>query len=287
MNNPILKLKFTIGEISKMLDIPIDTLRYYDKIGLFPSQERDANHYRYYDLEQFDSLITIRMLRAMDVSIERIHGLLTSDSLEDIRELIISKREDIDRQLTFLQHLSQKLDVLNEQFLRFGDTATIELVRRNPYWVLLTDSVMESSDKKLGSRLQQQIRSVQTHQDWLAFCHIISVVSMDNLIAGQYHSYLHNGILSTLPMEEDAGAFQRMDPQYCARKCVVIDREGYAELDEHYEQMKVFIQRRGLLIDGHSLEINWYNQYNKHYIEIYIPVKDGEERGDQDEKVNG
>ncbi|MED5020408.1 MerR family DNA-binding transcriptional regulator [Paenibacillus chibensis] len=282
MNHAMLKLKFTIGEVSKILDMPIDTLRYYDKIGLLPPGERDDNGYRYYDLEQFDALITIRMLRAMDVPIERIQSLLTGDSLDDVRRLIADKRQDISRQLAFLRRLSRKLDVLDEQLRRFEDTDMIELVKRSPYWVLLTDSVMESGDKKLGNRVQEQVRSISADQEWLAFCHIISVVSQENLASGQYHSYLNNGILSTFPMEE-AGAFQLLPPCYCARKCVMIGKEGYAELDQHYDQIKAFIRRRGLRIDGHSLEINLYNQYNKHYIELYIPVAEAGETGGEDQ----
>lgn len=272
-----LKLKFTIGEVSNILGIPIDTLRYYDKIGLLTSHDRDANNYRYYYLEQFDSLITIRMLRAMDVPIDRIQVLLADDSLNDMRELLSNKQKDIDRQLTYLKHLSQKLDFLKDQFQRFEDTDVIELVKSNPSWVFLTDSIMESTDKKIGSKVQEQVNKISSHQEWIAFCHIISIVSMENLIAGQYHSYLNNGILSTFPMEDDTGVFQKVEPCFCARKYVVIGREDYTQLDEHYEQMKAFIHKRGLKIAGNSLEINLYNQYNKHYIEIYIPVTEDEE----------
>lgn len=272
-----LKLKFTIGEVSSILGIPIDTLRYYDKIGLLTSHDRDANNYRYYYLEQFDSLITIRMLRAMDVPIDRIQVLLADDSLNDMRELLSNKQKDIDRQLTYLKHLSQKLDFLKDQFQRFEDTDVIELVKSNPSWVFLTDSIMESTDKKIGSKVQEQVNKISSHQEWIAFCHIISIVSMENLIAGQYHSYLNNGILSTFPMEDDTGVFQKVEPCFCARKYVVIGREDYTQLDEHYEQMKAFIHKRGLKIAGNSLEINLYNQYNKHYIEIYIPVTEDEE----------
>lgn len=276
----MLKLKFTIGEVSNILNIPIDTLRYYDKIGLI-SSHRDVNKYRYYYLEQFDSLITIRMLRAMDVPIERIHALLTDDSLKDMRELLTSKQRDIDRQLTYLKHLSLKLDFLKDKFQRFEERDVIELVQSNPSWVFLTDSIMESADKKLGSKVQQQIRKISTDQEWLDFCHIISIVSKENLIAGNYHSYLNNGILSTFPMDEAAGVFLKLEPSFCARKCVVISKDDYTDLDDHYEQMKAFIHKRGLKIAGNSLEINLFNQYNNHYIEIYIPVTDieeGEER---------
>ncbi len=273
----MLKLKFSIGEVSNILGIPIDTLRYYDKIGLLPSHDRDVNKYRYYYLEQFDSLITIRMLRALDVPIERIQVLLTHDSLNDMRELLSSKQKDIDRQLIYLKHLSQKLDFLKDQFQHFEDTDVIELVKSNPSWVFLTDSIMESADRKIGSKVQQKVSKISAHQEWLAFCHIISIVSMDNLIAGKYHNYLNNGILSTFPMEDNSGVFQKLEPCFCARKCVVIGREGYNELDDHYERMKAFIHKRGFKIAGNSLEINLYNQYNNHYIEIYIPVTDNEE----------
>ncbi|WP_314588202.1 MerR family transcriptional regulator [Paenibacillus terrigena] len=272
MGESALRLRFTIGEVSQILDIPVDTLRYYDRIGLLPPRERETNNYRYYNLEQFDALITIRMLRAMEVPIERIQELLKENRLDGIQGLLKEKGEEIARRLVYLNRLSDKLGTLQVQLKRFEDTDTVEVVKTEPAWVLLTDSIMESSDRKLGSRVQQQVRRIHSSQEWLAFCHVISIVSKDNLLAGRYHNYLNNGILSTQPMSGDSDTFSRLEPRYCARKYVVIDRDHYAMLDDHYERMKVYIDRRGFRIDGHSLEINLYNQNDKHYIEIQIPV---------------
>jgi len=276
LNDAKLKLKFTIGEVSKILDIPIDTLRYYDKIGLLPPRERESNGYRYYDLEQFDALFTIRMLRAMDVSIEQISALLKEDSLQALEKLLSAKQTDIHRELSYLRHLARKLDAFKQQMARFNDGDVIELVNAPPCWVLLTDSIMESGDRKLGSRVQQQVRNITTHQEWIAFCHVISIVSKDNVETGQYHSYLHNGILSTIPMDESPGSFLKREARYCARKYAVIGRDRYSEIDEHYERIKQFIHKRSLRIAGDSLEVNLYNQYNHHYIEINIPVEESE-----------
>ena len=33
---------YTIGQISKMFDLPVSTLRYYDKEGLFPNMARTS-----------------------------------------------------------------------------------------------------------------------------------------------------------------------------------------------------------------------------------------------------
>lgn len=270
-----LNLSFKIGEVSKILNIPIDTLRYYDKIGLVTPHKRGMNNYRYYDLEQFDLLITIRMLRAMDVPIKQVVAFLSEDHLDDIQEWLLSQQGEIKRQIAYLEHLSVKLELLQRKLERFEHTDAIELVQMQPCWVLLTDSIMESDDPELGSNIQRMIHHLEGDQEWLSFCHTISIVSKENLHAGEYHTYLHNGILSPFPVETDTGVFQRLKPHYCAKKYVVIKQEGYkgdGGLGEQYEEMKSFIKRRSLQIAGDSLEVNLYNQYNKHYIEINIPV---------------
>lgn len=270
-----LNLSFKIGEVSKILNIPIDTLRYYDKIRLVAPHKRGMNNYRYYDLEQFDLLITIRMLRAMEVPIKQIAAFLAEDNLDDFKKWLLNQQGEIKQQITYLENLSVKLELLKKKLERFEDTNIIELVQMQPCWVLLTDSIMESDDPELGSNIRNMIHNLDGDKEWLSFCHAISIVSKENLNAGMYHTYLNNGILSPFPVKTDTGIFQRLEPCYCAKKYVVIEQDGYkgpGGIGQEYEEMKAFINKRGLQIAGNSLEINLYNQYDKHYIEINIPV---------------
>ena len=46
---------YTIGQVSQMFDLPISTLRYYDKEGLFPNLER-ANGIRKFGSEELEAL---------------------------------------------------------------------------------------------------------------------------------------------------------------------------------------------------------------------------------------
>lgn len=49
---------YKIGEFSKLTNVPIKTLRYYDEINLFKPQEIDLfSGYRYYSKEQIEDLI--------------------------------------------------------------------------------------------------------------------------------------------------------------------------------------------------------------------------------------
>mgnify|MGYP000472421936 CR=1 FL=1 len=42
---------YTIGQVSQMCGIPVSTLRYYDKEGLFPHMERVSGIRRFSDRE--------------------------------------------------------------------------------------------------------------------------------------------------------------------------------------------------------------------------------------------
>ena len=47
---------YTIGEISKMFNLPIPTLRYYDKEGLLLELERDKSGIRKFNNQNIETL---------------------------------------------------------------------------------------------------------------------------------------------------------------------------------------------------------------------------------------
>ncbi len=72
-----MKELFSIGEISRLFDLNIRTLRYYDDIGLLkPETTDEKTGYRYYSTKKFERLNTIKYLRALDMPLERIMRFL-------------------------------------------------------------------------------------------------------------------------------------------------------------------------------------------------------------------
>lgn len=58
--------KFSIGEMSKLHKISIQTLRYYDQIGLFkPVHVDQESNYRYYSIDQFSQLDSQSLMKIM------------------------------------------------------------------------------------------------------------------------------------------------------------------------------------------------------------------------------
>lgn len=99
------KIKFSIGEISKIKGITIKALRFYDRIGLLkPSYTDPDNRYRYYHISQFVYLDIIRAARKMDIS---PNDLIPFFKSKDSKSLIdfLDRHKEITR---------QKIDTLSD-----------------------------------------------------------------------------------------------------------------------------------------------------------------------------
>ena len=60
---------FSVGEISKLTNVPIQTLRYYDKMGLLkPAYINEQNNYRYYSVNQFIKIDLLKQCKLIGLS---------------------------------------------------------------------------------------------------------------------------------------------------------------------------------------------------------------------------
>ena len=62
---------YTIGQVSEMFDLPISTLRYYDKEGLFPGMQRTSG-IRKFDEKEIDAIRVIECLKKSGLEIKDI-----------------------------------------------------------------------------------------------------------------------------------------------------------------------------------------------------------------------
>ncbi|MDO4542471.1 MAG: MerR family DNA-binding transcriptional regulator, partial [Bacillota bacterium] len=58
------KKEFSIGEVSRMCNISLKTLRYYDDLGILKPSRREPNGYRYYDEGVAIRLVSIKYYQA-------------------------------------------------------------------------------------------------------------------------------------------------------------------------------------------------------------------------------
>lgn len=90
-----------IGDFSRLSQVPIDTLRYYDTVGLLKPAEVDPlTGYRYYAYHQLGRLNRILALKDFGLSLEQIASMLESDvSAEQLKGMLKLKRAEIELNL--------------------------------------------------------------------------------------------------------------------------------------------------------------------------------------------
>jgi DNA-binding transcriptional MerR regulator len=65
-----------ISELAERAEVPVSTLRYYERIGLLPSPERLLNGYRVYDESAIEHLAFIGRAKRMGVPLEQVSELI-------------------------------------------------------------------------------------------------------------------------------------------------------------------------------------------------------------------
>lgn len=125
---------YTIGTISKLSNIPTETLRYYDKIGLFCPEHRDeTTGYRYYTKDSLTALLIIRRLRNLGFSIEDIRSALEDKTLDHLKALLLKKEKEYDKSIKILQARQYACNVAYEKIVygenirkNFGENANFK-----------------------------------------------------------------------------------------------------------------------------------------------------------------
>lgn len=88
----------SIGEFSKICQVSTKTLRYYAEIGLIlPNEINYENGYRYYSIEQLETMLFIKRLKSYNFSLEEIKVILKSEELkeEKLYSYLIKNKEKL------------------------------------------------------------------------------------------------------------------------------------------------------------------------------------------------
>ncbi|GGO91703.1 MerR family transcriptional regulator [Stakelama pacifica] len=75
-------MALTIGELGKTTDTKVETIRYYERIGLLPKPPRTGGNYRAYGAAELGRLSFIRRARDLGFPLDQVRALL---SLSDDR----------------------------------------------------------------------------------------------------------------------------------------------------------------------------------------------------------
>jgi MerR family mercuric resistance operon transcriptional regulator len=104
----------TIGQLSKLTNVNIETIRYYEKIGMLPPPPRTEGGRRVYGRLQTRMLAFIRRARELGFSLDEIRALLRLGGPEkatcgEVKTIATRHLEDIRAKLSDLKKLERLL----------------------------------------------------------------------------------------------------------------------------------------------------------------------------------
>jgi Cu(I)-responsive transcriptional regulator len=122
----------SIGALAKATGTKVETVRWYERVGLLPAPTRTPGNYRAYDAVHLGRLSFIRRARDLGFSLEQIRVLLDMAGDQDrsctaVDAIAREHLDEVDRKIADLQALRQELASLIGQ-CRNGKVAECRII---------------------------------------------------------------------------------------------------------------------------------------------------------------
>lgn len=104
----------TIGRLAKLTGVNLETIRYYERIGLMPAPLRTEGGHRVYDRGHIKRLGFIRRSRELGFSLDEIRALLSlvdggDYTCAEVRDMTLQHVAEVHRKIADLRRLERSL----------------------------------------------------------------------------------------------------------------------------------------------------------------------------------
>lgn len=184
--------RLTIGQMAKLNHISEQTLRLYDKIGLFSPSGRGENGYRYYDIQQSALLDIIQYMKSLGISLREIKYQLEQRDLSQIESALREKQRQTEEEIRLLKCQRRALERTIESFSRYRSappdgTLQLEYIGQRQMYVVDTGQNFYDYDAEHyeSSLRNLQDKLVQDHLPQIYFCNAGTILSCQDFLASR------------------------------------------------------------------------------------------------------
>ncbi len=111
------KMQLSRDSLGKQTGVNIETIRYYEKIGLMPDPDRSSGGYRIYDQSHLKRLLFVRRSRELGFTLQEIRELLElvdggDYTCAEVRDRTIVHLEEVAQKIRDLQKMQRTLKTM-------------------------------------------------------------------------------------------------------------------------------------------------------------------------------
>jgi DNA-binding transcriptional MerR regulator len=263
------KNMLSIGEVSRLLNIPKDTLRYFDKEGIVKAKKGN-NNYRYYDDWDINFLIEYKKYRGFGFNVINTKEILYEDSLDELRNKMIHNVSELERTIKQYQLILNK----NQRYIKHLTHIEEKI---NQY--IITDMVyihylpMRYNNSYLCKKDVSELMN-----DWMNYFPLIDpILVIENPLLNDYECALSISEEYNKDIQLNFNHLIKHTHHSKAINTIIVagDKNTFSThlLDPIYQ----YIKDRGYIINGPI--IGYYlarvheNKEYKRYIDVFIPIK--------------
>lgn len=155
---------FSIGEMAKLHNVSIETLRHYDRQGLLKPDYINGNTgYRYYSMESFTKMDIIKKCKAIGLALDEIKKTMENyDSIESILDILQKQNEIVDKKLEVLKNVKESIEALQNDIYESLEVGINKIfIKYNEKREMLNYAHSERYTKKFELKLRKKIIEIE------------------------------------------------------------------------------------------------------------------------------
>lgn len=267
----------SIGEFSNICQVSTKTLRYYADIGLLlPNQVNLENGYRYYSIEQLETMLMINRLKSYQFSLDEIKVIIQGNQDQQLYKELIQKKKEIEKKVSEYQMTLKQLDqdILTlkqgKSMMSYLDDIDIQLVEVKKMTILSMRKMVQ----------QQEFPQAYAQ----CFSQLLKRVNSENLtVVAPPMVLFHSEEMTPLgmdtefaiPIQEYITGTRDFEPGLCLKTVL---HGSYSQLPSIYTQQQKWIEKEGYQVHQALFEVyvndpSMVSSENDLITEIYCPVR--------------
>ncbi len=129
--------EYTIGQFSKLLGVNKETIRYYEKLELFPLPEKKENGYKIYTKQHVELMEIILLIKDSGFTLKETKDLITIQEDERnsqnylYKDIILNKIKLIEKKIRDLDSLKKGLEKVVYDIENYNIRSCIEIKKKD------------------------------------------------------------------------------------------------------------------------------------------------------------
>lgn len=265
-----------IGQVSKLFNIKIETLRFYDKEKILQPSRIQNNGYRLYDMWDIFNLTELSRFRGLGFSLKEIKNIIENYNLETVDKLLLKRYDDLENNIQYQHFLSKYLFDLHDRITSVEYNINNFWIKRDykTYAVICSTANNEKYtdfDEK-NEKLREFLKTAQFYKATM-------ITYLENVEANI------NKTIWTISLDEDFFKLFSididdevliLDSSLCVHTIIDMGEKGQLDMKDLKPALN-YINERGFVVEGPIqgeilLRVHDNEEWHR-YMELKIPVK--------------